>query len=138
MFMLDTDTCIYVMNRRDAELKATFLELARQICISAITLAELCSCVEHSDRVERNRRQLELFLQDLDVRAFDQLAGTHYGDIRELLTRRGTPIGGNDLFIAAHARSMAATLVTNNGREFGRVPDLQTVNWLSGRSARAG
>ena len=134
MFMLDTDTCIYVMNRRDAELKATFLEVAREICISAITHAELCYGVEHSDRAVHNRRQLDLFLKDLEVRAFDQVAGKHYGDIREFLTRRGTPIGGNDLFIAAHARSMAATLVTNNGREFGRVPELRTVNWVSGRA----
>ena len=134
MFMLDTDTCIYVMNRRDAELKATFLAVAREICISAITLAELCCGVEHSDRAGHNRRQLDLFLKDLEVRAFDQVAGKHYGDIREFLMRRGTTIGGNGLFIAAHARSMAATLVTNNGREFGRVPELRTVNWVSGRA----
>jgi len=64
------------------------------------------------------------------VSLFGVEAGQHYGRIRELLTRRGTPIGANDLLIAAHARSMGATVVTNNSREFGRVPGLETVSWV--------
>ena len=130
MFMLDTDICIYVMNERDEALTATFAEHAREVCISAVTHAELCFGAEHSGYVERNRNQLDDFLRDLDIRSFGVEAGQHYGRIRELLTRRGTPIGANDLLVAAHARSMGATLVTNNSREFGRVPGLETVSWV--------
>ena len=134
MYMLDTATCVYVINERDAALRATFIENVRDICISAITHAELCYGVAHSARVEHNRGELDGFLRELDIRAFDVAAGRHYGDIRESLTRRGVPIGANDGLIAAHARSLDATLVTNNSKEFDRVPDLQTANWI----ARAG
>lgn len=129
-FMLDTDTCVYLINRRDTSLRATFEEHADAICVSVIAHAELCYGVEHSKHVDRNRRELKQFLRDLDIVAFDKAAGSHYGDLRETLTRKGTPIGGNDLLIAAHARSIPAVLVTNNEREFARVPDLQTENWL--------
>ena len=129
MYMLDTDICIYVINDRNEGLKATFVEHAREICISAITHAELWFGVERSGRVEWNQARLLRFLDRLDVRAFGAEAGRHYGDIRARLTRRGTPIGPNDVLVAAHARSMAATLVSNNVREFSRVPDLKTVNW---------
>ena len=128
--MLDTDTCIYLINRRDRLLQATFERHAEAICISAIAHAELCYGVEHSSRAERNRRALTEFLSDLDVEPFDQEAGNHYGQIRETLTREGMPIGANDLLIAAHARSIPAVLVTNNEKEFGRVPELETENWL--------
>ena len=128
--MLDTDTCIYVINRRDSSMLKTFQQHAEAICISAIAHAELCYGVEHSTRVERNRQELAEFLADLDVVAFDRVAGDHYGEIRETLVRDGTPIGANDLLIAAHARGMSAVLVTNNQKEFGRVPDLKTENWV--------
>ncbi len=130
MFMLDTDTCVYVMNERDEALTATFAEHAHEICISAVSHAELWFGVEHSARVERNRSELDDFLHDLDVRPFGVAAGRHYGRIREFLVRRGTPIGANDLLIAAHARSIGATLVTNNSSEFRRVPDLRTASWV--------
>lgn len=129
MYMLDTDICVYVLNAQNAALDATIVEHSREICISAICHAELWYGVEHSAHADRNRAELEEFLDRLDVHAFGPEAGRHYGDIREQLTRRGTPIGANDLLIAAHARSMEATLVTNNVREFSRVPDLQVVNW---------
>ena len=107
MFMLDTD-----------------------ICISAITHAELRFGAVHSARVEENTRELEAFCLDLDILPFDSAAGVHYGEIRQALVRRGRPIGANDLLIAAHARSAGATLVTNNEGEFGRVPGLRMENWL--------
>ena len=128
--MLDTDICVYVLKENNEALEATLVEHAREICISAICHAELWYGVEHSAQAERNRAGLEHFLRRLDVQAFGPEAGKHYGDIREQLNRRGTPIGSNDLLIAAHARSMEATLVTNNVREFSRVPGLQVVNWV--------
>ena len=129
MYMLDTDICVYALKARNKRLEAALVEHAREICISAICHAELWYGVEHSVHTDRNRAGLEHFLQRLDVQAFGPEAGRHYGDIRQHLTLRGAPIGSNDLLIAAHARSMEATLVTNNVREFSRVPDLQVVNW---------
>ena len=129
MYMLDTDICVYVLRGRNEALEAALVEHARDICISAICHAELWYGVEHSVHTDRNRAGLEHFLQRLDVQAFGPDAGRHYGDIRQQLTLRGALIGSNDLLIAAHARSMEATLVTNNVREFSRVPDLQVVNW---------
>ena len=131
MFMLDTDTCIYLINERDQALRAKFETHAAALCISSITYAELCFGVAHSANPERNARELEGFCVDLEIRSFDAGAGVHYGEIREALQQRGQPIGANDLLISAHARSIGATLVTNNEREFGRVPGLRLENWLA-------
>ena len=132
MFMLDTDLCIYIINERDMALKEKFEANAGEICISSITYAELCFGVAHSTKIERNARELSAFCLDLDILPFDTEAGVHYGDIREALTLPGRLIGANDLLIAAHARSIGAILVTNNEREFGRVPGLAIENWLPG------
>ena len=130
MFMLDTDICIYLINQRDEALRGKFESNASAIRISAITYAELCFGAAHSARVEENTRELGAFCLDLEILPFDAAAGGHYGEIRQALVQRGRPIGANDLLIAAHARSAGATLVTNNQREFGRVPGLQVENWL--------
>ncbi len=131
MFMLDTDMCIYLINERDDALRSKFEMNAHTICVSSITYAELCFGAVHSARVESNQRELAEFCLDLDILPFDATAGVHYGEVRQALTRRGRIIGANDLLIAAHARSVDATLVTNNEREFRRVPGLQVDNWLS-------
>ena len=132
MFMLDTDMCIYLVNERDPALREKFEVNASDICISSITYAQLCFGVAHSTQVKLNRRELNAFCLDLDILPFDTDAGVHYGEIRHALTRRGELIGANDLLIAGHARSAGATLITNNQKEFGRVPDLETENWLAG------
>jgi tRNA(fMet)-specific endonuclease VapC len=132
MLVLDTNICIYAINRRST---AIVRRLARHaahqeaVCVSAITVAELEYGIAKSQHVDRNRAALEDFLMPLDVLAFDGDAARHYGDIRRALEVRGTPIGPNDLFIAAHARSLGATLITNNPAEFARVPDLGLDNW---------
>lgn len=136
MFMLDTDMCIYLVNSRDDALRDAFEKNAASICISAISYAELCFGVTHSEQVQRNARELETFCLDLEILPFDAAAGTHYGEIRHSLTRQGRPIGANDLLIAAHARSSQATLVTNNETEFRLVPALKVENWLA--AARTG
>ena len=130
MFMLDTNICIYLINERDETLRERFEANAGRICISTITYAELCYGVTHSARVAQNARELGAFELDLDILAFDRDAGKHYGEIRDALVKRGRPIGANDLLIAAHARSVNATLVTNNAGEFGRVPGLRVENWM--------
>ncbi len=131
MFMLDTDICIFIMNSRHEVLQKRFEQYADRICISSITHAELCFGVAHSLRVEENTAELESFCLDLEILSFDRPAGIHYGGIRQVLTERGHLIGANDLLIASHARSVGATLVTNNVKEFCRVPELEIENWLS-------
>ena len=129
MYMLDTNICIYLINQRDAVLRQHFEVHSSEICISSITYAELYYGVANSARVEKNARELASFRLDLEILAFGEEAGTHYGEIRHTLRQRGQPIGANDLLIAAHARSVGATLVTNNPGDFGRVPGLRIENW---------
>ena len=131
--LLDTNICIYVIKRKPP---VVLQRLARhaldEIAISSITVAELHFGVQKSQYPERNRRALEQFLLPLDVVAFDYAAAAIYGQIRATLERQGTPIGALDLLIAAHALSLGYTLVTNNEREFARVPGLKVENWAEG------
>ena len=132
MYMLDTNMCIYVLKNHSDKLRHKFKAI-KTICISSITYGELCFGIENGDSSEKEARwkQLALFTQRLSIEAWDEDAARHYGIIRALLRKRGTPIGNNDLLIAAHARSLNFVLVTNNIREFDRVPDLSLENWVS-------
>jgi tRNA(fMet)-specific endonuclease VapC len=130
-YMLDTNICIYAIKGRPAALGERFGEVAEELCISTITLAELFYGVENSERCVANLREVEQFVGRLDILSFDELAAVHYGQIRAGLRRAGTMIGGQDLLIAAHARSASLSLVTNNLREFRRVPGLQLENWIA-------
>jgi len=107
----------------------SFNRHAGHIAISAITLSELLHGVEKSAAPERNLAAVENFCSRLDVLPYGPKASLHYGQIRAALERRGTPIGVNDLHIAAHARSEGLTLVSNNLREFERVEGLLLENW---------
>ena len=128
-YMLDTNIVIYVIKHRPIELLEVFNRHAGQMCISAITLAELLHGVEKSAMPDHNLRQIEDFISRLEVLAYGGKAAAHYGEIRADLERKGTPIGVNDLHIAGHARSEALTLVSNNLRKFKRVDALRLVNW---------
>jgi tRNA(fMet)-specific endonuclease VapC len=99
------------------------------IGISAITAAELEFGVQKSRQVSHNQQTLEQFFIPLTIVEFDYPAAQTYGKIRATLTRQGTPIGPLDLLIAAHALSLNVTLVTNNTKEFVRVPQLKLANW---------
>ena len=128
--MLNTDTCSYIMKRSDKNV----LERLRQVqvadvCISAITKSELLYGVELSPRRLQDESALNAFLTFLEVLDYPDAAAQHYASIRAHLKIRGTMIGANDLFIAAHARSLGLILVTNNTSEFGRVQDLALENW---------
>lgn len=92
-------------------------------------MAELQYGVNKSRHPVQNQAALDLFLAPLEIAPFDALAAQHTGRIRAELERQGTPIGAFDLLIAGHARSLGYTLVTNNGREFSRVPRLSLENW---------
>jgi tRNA(fMet)-specific endonuclease VapC len=129
-YMLDTDTCSYIMKRsNDAVLKRLQKVPVSDVCISVITKSELLFGVEVSPRRRQDESALSAFLGYVEVLDFPDTASLHYAKIRAGLKTLGTLIGANDLFIAAHARSLGLTLVTNNTREFGRVPKLVIENW---------
>lgn len=130
-YLLDTNICIYVIKRRPESLLDRFNEKASHLAISAITLAELLHGAEKSSQPQRTLSVVQDFCSRLDVLDYGAKAAQHYGQIRSALERRGTPIGVNDLHIAAHARSEGLTLVTNNLGEFERVPGLMAENWVS-------
>lgn len=129
-YMLDTKIAIYVIKRRPPEALATFNQHAGQLCLNSITLAELLHGVEKSAKPDHNLRQVEDFVSRLTVLEYGNKAAAHYGDIRAMLERKGTPIGVNDLHIAGHTRSEGLTLVTNNLKEFDRVEGLRLENWV--------
>lgn len=129
--MLDTNIVIYVIKRRPPEVLEVFNRHAEGLCISSITLAELYHGAEKSARPAHNLRVVESFASRLAVLPYGAKAAMHYGQIRAALERAGQPISENDLHIAAHARSEALTLVTNNEREFARVPALLLDNWVA-------
>ena len=130
-FMLDTNIIAYAKNNRPESVLQRFMEhRPEDMCISAITMAELEFGICKSSKPAQNRLALMMFLSEIQVVPFDSGAAQEYGAIRAELTSRGTPIGANDLLIAAHARSLGLTLITNNGREFERVPGLTVENWV--------
>lgn len=132
MYMLDTNICIFVIKKRPEKV-LSHLQAHRpsEICISSITYAELCHGVEKNQAKDRNRLALTLFLSSISILPFDEAASLEYGRVRARLEQRGTPIGPLDSLIAAHARSLHMTLVTNNTREFRRVEGLSIEDWVS-------
>ena len=130
-YLLDTNIVIYVLKRRPIEVLAHFNRHQARMAISAITLAELIHGAEKSAFVERNIAIIENFVSRLDVLCYDDKAAWQYGSIRAMLEKSGQPIGLNDLHIAAHARSLGLTLITNNLREFNRVPGLLVESWVN-------
>ncbi|MBS4097935.1 MAG: type II toxin-antitoxin system VapC family toxin [Sulfuricella sp.] len=128
--MLDTNIVIYVIKRRPHEALEIFNRHHGRMAISAITLAELAHGAEKSSDVARNTLVVEDFVSRLAVLPYGDKAAWHYGSIRAVLEKQGQPIGVNDLYIAAQARSAGLTLVTNNLREFERVPGLLLENWV--------
>ena len=131
-YMLDTNICIYaIKNKPEQVLEKLKQNLSNGICISAITLAELQHGVEKSMNPEKNSMALLQFLSILDILPFDDLAAVEYGKICAYLQKRGTPIGTIDMLIAAHAKTENLIIVTNNVREFERVPNLKIENWAN-------
>ncbi|MFZ1105820.1 MAG: type II toxin-antitoxin system VapC family toxin [Hyphomicrobiaceae bacterium] len=129
-YMLDTTICIYVMRTHPPELRKKFDALAEQLCISSIAFGELHYGAEKSARPARNLTELRNFAARLDVLPFDDKAAAHYGQLRAELEHMGKPCGLHDMQIGGHARSEGLIVVTNNMREFGRMPGLRAENWL--------
>lgn len=129
--MLDTNICIYLIKQQPPTVIERFLsQPVGEIGISSITAAELAYGVSKSRHVAKNRHALEQFLIPLEVAAYDQAAAWSYGRLRGQLEAKGTPIGSMDMLIAAHALSLGVRLVSNNLREFRRVPGLRLENWV--------
>jgi tRNA(fMet)-specific endonuclease VapC len=128
-YMLDTNICIYVIKNRPAALRERFDQLAEALCISTITLGELLYGVQKSARRSQNLQAVEQFTARLEVLPFSVKAAAHFGQIRAELARVGLLCGAYDMLIAAHARSEGLVLITNNVREFQRMPGLRIENW---------
>ncbi|MCR4764074.1 MAG: type II toxin-antitoxin system VapC family toxin [Lachnospiraceae bacterium] len=129
-YMLDTNMIAYAKNRRpEVVLERLIQHDPSQICISSITMAELEYGVHNSSKPEQNRTALMMFLSGITILPFDSDASFEYGKIRYALKSKGILIGGNDLLIAAHAKSLGLTLVTHNTREFSKVEGLSIEDW---------
>lgn len=130
-FLLDTNICIYIRQRRPQAVLDRFKGASvGEVALSVITHGELVRGALRSAAPDRSLALLEELTALIPALALPVAAGRHYGDIRHDLERRGEIIGNNDLWIAAHARAADLTLVTNNAREFARVRGLRVDNWI--------
>lgn len=130
-YILDTNICIYLIKHKPLQVFEKLQEHnPDEICISAVTYAELVHGVEKSKAVERNRLALTILLSNIEILDFDMKAAEEYGRIRADLEKKGMPIGPLDMMIAGHAKSLGYTVVTNNVGEFKRVEGLQYENWV--------
>jgi tRNA(fMet)-specific endonuclease VapC len=129
-FLLDTNICVYALNKRPPGVLDRLRAVGRSaVALSVITLLELRQGAEKSQQPSRSHARLDDFLRPMTVLHFDEEAALAGARIRAFLERRGIPIGDLDSLIAAQALALSLTLVTNNLREFARVPGLRTVNW---------
>jgi tRNA(fMet)-specific endonuclease VapC len=126
-YLLDTDTCIYILKQRQPILDRFFRESPDDVAVSSMTEAELRFGALKSAHPGANRARMEAFLAPLQVLPFDGSAARRHADAR--LALRSAPIGERDLVIAAVALANGLVLVTNNTREFGRIPGLAMENW---------
>ena len=130
MKLLDTNICVPLINRAEAALSKRLLAAdPAEVTLCSIVRAELEFGARNSDRVAENLDRVARFCSAFESVAFDEQAAESYGEIRAHLRREGTPIGANDLLIAAIAIANELTLVTRNVAEFARVPRLLTERW---------
>jgi tRNA(fMet)-specific endonuclease VapC len=130
VILLDTNTCIYIINNRPSNVLERFRKYkAGEVGISSIAASELAYGVAKSGSV-KNRKALEMFLAPLQILPFDSQCLWIYADLRAALEKQGLSIGPMDTLIAAQALSIDGTLVTNNIKEFVRVPKLKLENWF--------
>jgi len=132
-YLLDTNTCIFLMKNREAVVARYKANKKCGIAISSITVAELYFGVYNSASPEKNGENLTNFLLGFNIVDFDSTAASEYGRVRSALQKKGTLIGQFDMLIAAHAKSLGLIAVTNNTREFERVEGLMLEDWYEGR-----
>ena len=129
-YLLDTNVVIYVLKHRPIKVLETFNKNTNRMAISSITLSELIYGAEKSVKIDKNLEAIQDFISHLEVLPYDAKASQHYGQIKAGLEKKGKIIGENDIHIAAHAISQGLILVTNNLKEFKRVPNLALENWI--------
>jgi len=129
-YMLDTNIVIYTIKNRPSHVREQFKQHEGQMCISSVSLGELIYGAERSFQTERNLADINSLIARMEVAAFEEHASEHFGQLRAELYKAGQPIGPYDMMIAGHARSMGLILVTNNTKEFERVPGLRLENWV--------
>lgn len=129
-YMLDTNMVIYTIKNRPEKVREAFTLHEGQTCISSVTLGELIYGAEKSSQPERNLSVIEGLAGRLEVMPFDEKAAAHFGQLRAELAKAGKSIGPYDLIIAGHARALGLVLITNNLKEFERVPGLRLDNWV--------
>ncbi|MGH9430060.1 MAG: type II toxin-antitoxin system tRNA(fMet)-specific endonuclease VapC [Terriglobia bacterium] len=131
-YLLDTDICIYIARQRPVSVLAHLRRLhPGDVGMSAVTYLELAYGAWKSRQIESNLESIEQLRALIPVLPLNAEVGSHYGRLRADLEKKGSPIGAYDLLIAAHALSEDLTLVTNNVREFSRVPSLRVEDWAS-------
>ena len=131
-YLLDTNICIALIKRKPARMIERITATAvGEIGISTVTLGELRYGLAKSIQKDRNRLALEEFLLPLEIMDFDEKAAETYGIVRAALEKAGMPIGPLDTQIGAHALSLGSVLVTNNTREFRRIPGLDVEDWTA-------
>jgi tRNA(fMet)-specific endonuclease VapC len=131
VFILDTNICIYIIKKQPASVLARFEQLqVGEVAMSLVTFGELEYGALRSQNVEKSSQILNDITRFIPVLSMEQSVAEHYADIRADLAAKGKPIGNNDLWIAAHARSLDAILVSNNIKEFERVEGLKLENWV--------
>jgi tRNA(fMet)-specific endonuclease VapC len=131
-YLLDTSICIYIAKYNPRAVRERFARHGiQELAMSVVTLGELRFGAEKSQARERSLAVVSQLERTVPVCALPEAAGEHYGQIRALLQQQDTPIGNNDLWLAAHALCEGWLLVTSNEREFARVPGLQVENWVA-------
>lgn len=130
-YLLDTNTCIYITKRKPPTVIDKFKRLQiGSVAMSVINFGELYYGIEKSDHPKQAHAALEALVGIIPVLSIPPEAAKHYGHIRYYLEKKGKIIGNNDLWIAAHCLTLGITLVTNNTKEFQRVPKLRIENWV--------
>lgn len=129
-YLLDTNICIFTIKNKPQSVREAFNRHHGQLCISSVTLMELIYGAEKSSSPESNLAIVEGFAARLEVLPYDVNAAAHTGQLRAELAKAGKPIGPYDQMIAGHARSLGLILVSNNLREFERVPGLRLEDWV--------
>ena len=130
-YMLDTSICRYVLRSRPPSVKARFEKTGPgALAVSTVVLAELLYGAARHPKAVAIRREIADLVSRLTVIPWDEAAAEHYGALRAALEKAGTPLGAMDMMIAAHARSVGATLVSNDVRHFDRVEGLRVANWV--------
>lgn len=129
-YLLDTNACVDYLTGRHPRVVARLQSSSPEdLCLSSVVVAELRYGADHSSRRRAHHARIDALLEEIECLDFDVRAAASYGRVRAGLEAVGTPIGPNDMLIAAHALSRGLTVVTDNVREFRRVKGLKVENW---------